>query len=116
MAPANHSDTEARTPTPTLGWKIEQPEYDARVAKVREAMEDRGLDALVLFHPTRLAYVSGFFDPQMRYRNAWISSNIGIELDHLDQAVTDRGGDSVAARADAEFVVDAGNVALDGAC
>ncbi len=61
MALANQTDTEARTPTPAIGWKIEQPEYDARVAKVREEMEDRGLDALVLFHPTRMAYVSGFF-------------------------------------------------------
>ncbi len=47
--------------TPTIGWEIEQPEYDARVAAVRTAMEARGLDALVLFSPVRVAYVSGFF-------------------------------------------------------
>jgi Xaa-Pro dipeptidase len=47
--------------TPTIGWKIEQPEYDQRVAKARAEMEKRGLDALVLFHPLRMAYVSGFF-------------------------------------------------------
>jgi len=47
--------------TPVIGWQIQQPEYDARVAKVRAQLEARKLDALVLFHPVRMAYVSGFF-------------------------------------------------------
>jgi Xaa-Pro aminopeptidase len=51
----------ASAPTPVIGWKIEQPEYDARVARVRAILEERKLDALVLFHPIRMAYVSGFF-------------------------------------------------------
>jgi Xaa-Pro aminopeptidase len=48
-------------PTPVIGWQIEQPEYDERVARVRAILDERKLDALVLFHPIRMAYVSGFF-------------------------------------------------------
>jgi Xaa-Pro dipeptidase len=51
----------ARPETPVIGWRIEQPEYDGRVAKVRRELENHRLDALVLFHPIRIAYVSGFF-------------------------------------------------------
>src|ERR687893_1993068 len=47
--------------TPVMGWGIEQPEYDARVAQVRQELERRDLDGLVLFHPIRMAYLSGFF-------------------------------------------------------
>jgi len=47
--------------TPVVGWGIEQPEYDARVARVRRELERRRLDGLVLFHPIRMAYLSGFF-------------------------------------------------------
>jgi Xaa-Pro dipeptidase len=47
--------------TPTIGWKIEQPEYDERVLKTRQELDRRGLHALVLFHPLRMAYLSGFF-------------------------------------------------------
>jgi Xaa-Pro dipeptidase len=47
--------------TPVLDWRIEQPEYDARVARVRQELERRRLDGLVLFHPIRMAYLSGFF-------------------------------------------------------
>lgn len=47
--------------TPTLAWRIGQPEYDERVARVRQELAARQLDALVLFHPIRMAYVSGFY-------------------------------------------------------
>lgn len=47
--------------TPAMDWFIEQPEYDARVTRVRTELEARDLDALVLFHPVRMAYISGFF-------------------------------------------------------
>jgi Xaa-Pro dipeptidase len=47
--------------TPVVGWGIEQPEYDARVARVRRELERRRLHSLVLFHPIRMAYLSGFF-------------------------------------------------------
>ena len=47
--------------TPVVGWGIEQPEYDARVARVRGELERRDLSGLVLFHPIRMAYRSGFF-------------------------------------------------------
>lgn len=56
---AKHTDSARQTPT--IGWKIAQPEYDERVARVRAELEARRLDALVLFHPIRMAYLSGFF-------------------------------------------------------
>jgi Xaa-Pro aminopeptidase len=51
----------ATAETPVIEWKIQQPEYDQRVAKTRQELERRGLHALVLFHPLRMAYLSGFF-------------------------------------------------------
>src|SRR5579875_2656147 len=47
--------------TPVERWAIERPEYEARQARVRQALAERQLDGLVLFHATRIAYVSGFF-------------------------------------------------------
>jgi Xaa-Pro aminopeptidase len=49
------------TETPVIQWKIGQPEYAQRVERVRAVLAERKLDALVLFHPLRMAYVSGFF-------------------------------------------------------
>lgn len=51
----------AARPTPTLQWKIGEEEYAARGERLREVMAERKLDGLVLFHPIRMAYVSGFF-------------------------------------------------------
>ncbi len=48
-------------PTPTLTWKIGAAEYAIRRDRVRAELEKRKLDALVLFHPIRMAYVCGFF-------------------------------------------------------
>jgi Xaa-Pro aminopeptidase len=50
-----------RQETPVLTWRIGADEYDARVGRVREELERRRLDGLVLFHPIRMAYLSGFF-------------------------------------------------------
>src|SRR5829696_9746334 len=47
--------------TPVMGWSIEQAEYAARVERVRRELEQRDLSGLVLFHPIRMAYLSGFF-------------------------------------------------------
>ena len=47
--------------TPVVTWRIGGPEYAARVAWVRRELERRQLDGLVLFHPIRMAYLSGFF-------------------------------------------------------
>jgi len=51
----------ANAGTPVETWAIQQSEYDERVSRVRAALRLRSLDALVLFHPIRMAYVSGFF-------------------------------------------------------
>jgi Xaa-Pro dipeptidase len=50
-----------RRETPVVQWRISQEEYDERVARVRHELERRRLDALVLFHPIRMAYTTGFF-------------------------------------------------------
>lgn len=44
-----------------LDWTIRQDEYDDRVRRLRARLGERGLDGLVLFHPIRMAYVSGFY-------------------------------------------------------
>ena len=46
---------------PIVQWRISQTEYDERVAGVRRELERRQLDGLVLFHPIRMAYTTGFF-------------------------------------------------------
>ncbi len=51
----------ANAGTPVETWAIQQSEYDERVSRVRAELVQRNLDALVLFHPIRMAYVSGFF-------------------------------------------------------
>lgn len=51
----------AASSTPVLQWKIGDAEYAARRERVCAVLEERKLDALVLFHPIRMAYVSGFF-------------------------------------------------------
>lgn len=50
-----------RAETPVIGWRIEAAEYAERVGRARQVMDERKLDALVLFHPLRIAYLSGFF-------------------------------------------------------
>jgi Xaa-Pro aminopeptidase len=47
--------------TPVVQFTISQEEYDERVARVRRELEQRRLDALVLFHPIRMAYTTGFY-------------------------------------------------------
>lgn len=47
--------------TDIIDWTIRPAEYTDRVRRVRDILSDRGLDALVLFHPNRMSYVSGFF-------------------------------------------------------
>ena len=55
------SDSAVARPTPTLQWRIGPDEYAERRERVRAVLAERRLDALVLFHPIRMAYVSGFF-------------------------------------------------------
>ena len=74
--------------TPVMQWKIEQPEYDARVERVRAVLEERRLDALVLFHPLRMAYVSGFFHVTTERPMAIVvpaSGGLGALIPQLEQ-------------------------------
>lgn len=47
--------------TPVIGWNVPTSEFAERLTRVRRELERRELDGLVLFHPIRMAYVSGFF-------------------------------------------------------
>jgi Xaa-Pro aminopeptidase len=60
-APAIESAPSAPTQVDILDWVIRQDEYDARVRRVLEQLAARELDGLVLFHPIRMAYLSGFY-------------------------------------------------------
>lgn len=74
--------------TPVEGWAIEQPEYEARQARVRQALSARELDGLVLFHQTRIAYVSGFFHLTTERPMAIVislSGGIGALIPQLEQ-------------------------------
>jgi Xaa-Pro dipeptidase len=77
-----------RPETPVIGWKIEQEEYDARTQRVREELETRQLDGLVLFHPIRMAYVSGFFHLSTERPMAIVigaDGGMGALIPHLEQ-------------------------------
>lgn len=74
--------------TPVIGWRIGQPEYDARVARVRQELERRKLDGLVLFHPIRMAYLSGFFHYSTERPMAIVvglDGGLGALVPHLEQ-------------------------------
>ena len=74
--------------TPVVGWGIEQPEYDARVARVRRELERRELMRLVLFHPIRMAYLSGFFHYSTERPMAIVvgqDGGLGALVPHLEQ-------------------------------
>jgi Xaa-Pro aminopeptidase len=75
--------------TPTVSWRVQQPEYDARVARVRHELEARRLDGLVLFHPIRMAYVSGFFHLSTERPMAIVvpldGGGLGALIPHLEQ-------------------------------
>ena len=76
--------------TPTLAWHIGPAEYAARVARVRRELEARKLDALVLFHPIRMAYVSGFFHLSTERPMAIVvpldaDAGLGALVPHLEQ-------------------------------
>jgi Xaa-Pro aminopeptidase len=73
--------------TPALSWTIGGAEYDARIGRVRQELEQRGLDGLVLFHPIRMAYVSGFFHLSTERPMAIVISReggIGGLIPHLE--------------------------------
>src|SRR5919205_480995 len=66
----------------------EKPEYDQRVERVRAELETRQLDALVLFHPIRMAYVSGFFHLSTERQMAIVvpaSGGLGALIPQLEQ-------------------------------
>jgi Xaa-Pro aminopeptidase len=42
-------------------------EYEARIRRVREVMRERGLDALLVHHPSNVFYLSGYYSTVMFY-------------------------------------------------
>lgn len=75
--------------TPVVGWQIGQAEYDQRIERVRRQLERRELDGLVLFHPIRMAYVSGFFHLSTERPMAIVvglNGGLGALIPQLEQA------------------------------
>ncbi|MGB3328717.1 MAG: Xaa-Pro peptidase family protein [Thermomicrobiales bacterium] len=82
--------------TDILDWLIRPEEYADRARRIRDILADRGLDALVLFHPIRMAYVSGFYHLSTERPMAIVVSaktdSIGalvpwLEQDHIGKAI-----------------------------
>lgn len=77
----------------SLSWRIGQAEYDERVARTRAELERRGLDALVLFHPVRIAYLTGFFHLSTERPVALVVAldrDVGVLLPKLEQEHADK--------------------------
>jgi Xaa-Pro dipeptidase len=74
--------------TPVFLWQIGEEEYDARIERVREELNERNLDGLVLFHPIRMAYVTGFFHISTERPMAMVislSDSIGALIPQLEE-------------------------------
>ncbi|CAN5769980.1 Xaa-Pro peptidase family protein [soil metagenome] len=74
--------------TPVQQWRIGNDEYDQRVRRVREELERRKLDGLVLFQPIRMAFVTGFFHLSTERPMAIVISReggVGGLIPHLEQ-------------------------------
>lgn len=74
----------------TVTWEIAQDEYQARVDRVRAVLAERRLDGLVLFHSSRIAYLSGFFHAQTERPMAIVVSadkadGLGALIPQLEQ-------------------------------
>src|SRR3954468_9289915 len=81
--------TQSTQATPVIGWAIEAPEYQLRLARVRQELQRRQLDGLVLFHPIRMAYVSGFFHISTERPMAIVVGlvdGLGALIAHLEEA------------------------------
>lgn len=81
--------SQATHATPVIGWAIEQPEYQLRLARVRRELQQRQLDGLVLFHPIRMAYVSGFFHISTERPMAIVvglQGGLGALIPHLEES------------------------------
>ncbi len=67
---------------------ITQEEYAERLASTRRAMERAGLDALILFHSTRIVYLSGFTHATTERPMALIvpaKGDLGVLIPALEQ-------------------------------
>ena len=94
--PASTTPSNAPSVTDTLDWLIRPEEYADRVRRVQATIADRGLDALVLFHPIRMAYLSGFYHLSTERPMAIVVSAKGdglgalvpwLEQEHIAKAV-----------------------------
>lgn len=80
--------SDAPRETPVAGWEISGVEYAARVGRVRAELATRELDGLVLFHPIRMAYLTGFFHLSTERPMAIVVSaagGIGALIPQLEQ-------------------------------
>ncbi len=89
LASAPHPGDDPGT-TPAMDWFIAPEEYAARVIRVRAELVQRELDALVLFHPIRMAYVCGFHHLSTERPMAIVvpldaGAGLGALVPHLEQ-------------------------------
>jgi Xaa-Pro dipeptidase len=52
------------------------PEYRARVERAKQCLEERGIDAMLLFSPTHWHYYAGFTDAAQMHNEVWRSALI----------------------------------------
>jgi len=74
--------------TPVIDWRIGAEEYGERVERVRAELERRELHGLVLFHPIRMAYLTGFFHLSTERPMAIVAGQeggLGALIPHLEQ-------------------------------
>ncbi len=75
-------------PTPVVPWRIQPIEYLQRIERVRRILEQRKLDGLVLFHPIRMAYTTGFYHLTTERPMAIVISRnggVGALVPHLEE-------------------------------
>lgn len=73
--------------TPVMSWNIGDLEHRTRTDRVREELERRELDGLVVFHPIRMAYLTGFFHITTERPMAVVVSReggVGALVPHLE--------------------------------
>jgi Xaa-Pro aminopeptidase len=82
------SITQAAGNIRTQHFGIDQHEFDERLQRVRQRMSDREVDAIVLFYPPRIEYLSGFSHVSTERPMALVvplDGDLGVLIPHLEQ-------------------------------
>ncbi|MFW6075424.1 MAG: M24 family metallopeptidase [Chloroflexota bacterium] len=82
------SITEATGNIRTQHYGIRTAEYEGRLATIRQSLLDRELEAIVLFYPPRIEYLTGFTHVSTERPMAVVvpvEGDVGILIPHLEQ-------------------------------